>query len=266
MVMKEEDLPALLDRVAGVVGARMDELFRLVEIVHRRVTDIIDGIAERHQVPDRAALASIRPLLHELLATDQPLLEGFAVAVSSDTLIDAPRWLECWRRDKDGNSHFIKHVLNPESVGFYDYQSRDWFRAPIAAGHAVATGPYIDSGGIDVCTITLGIPLIAASGGTAVIGADLSIPGLEALLLRTLRTRRHQIILLAANERIVVSNSARHVTGARLRLTGAERIAHSVPVRSLDPRRLPWRIVGLSTTPATNPSPEANESCRPTCR
>ena len=251
--MEEEDLPALLDRVGGVIGARMDELFRLVEIVHRRVTDIIEGIAERHRVPDRAALASIRPLLQELLATDQPLLEGFALAVSSDTLIDAPRWLECWRRDNDGNSHFIKHVLNPESVGFYDYQSRDWFKAPIAAGHAVATGPYIDAGGIDVCTITLGIPLIAASGGTAVIGADLSIPGLEALLLRTLHTRRHQVVLLAANERVVVSNSARHVTGARLRLTGAERITHSVPVRSQDPRRLPWRVVGLSAAAHHSP-------------
>ena len=244
--MDEDDLPALLDRVAGVIGSRMDELFRLVEIVHQRVTDIFDGIAERHRVPDRAALASVRPLLQELLATDEPLLVGIDVAVSPDTLIDASRWLECWRRDTDGNSHFIKHVLNPESVGFYDYQSRDWFTAPIAARHAVATGPYIDAGGIDMCTVTLGIPLIAATGGTAVIGADLSIPGLETLLLRSLRTRRHQIVLLAANERVVVSNTARHVTGALLRLTGGERITHSVPVRSQDPRRLPWRVVGLS--------------------
>jgi methyl-accepting chemotaxis protein-like sensor len=246
MVMEQEDLPALLDRVGGVIGSQMDETFRLVEIVHRRVTDIIDGIAERRRVPDRAALASIRPLLQELLATDQPLLEGFAVAVSPDILLDAPRWLECWRRDRDGHSHFVKHVLNPESVGFYDYQSRDWFKTPIAAGHAVTTGPYIDAGGIEVCTVTLGIPLIAASGGAAVIGADLSIAGLEALLLRTLHTRRHQVVLLAANERVVVSNTARHVTGALLRLTGAERITHSVPVRSQDPRRLPWRVVGLS--------------------
>ena len=95
----------------------MDELFRLVEVVHRRVTDIIEGIAERHRVPDRAALASVRPLLQELLATDQPLLEGFAVAVSEDTLSDATRWLECWRRDNDGNSHFIKHGLTPNPWG-----------------------------------------------------------------------------------------------------------------------------------------------------
>ena len=82
--------------------------------------------------------------------------------------------------------------------------------------------------------------------GTAVIGADLSIPGLEALLLRTLHTRRHQVVLLAANERVVVSNTARYVTGSRLRLADSERISHSVPVRSQDPERLPWRVVALS--------------------
>jgi hypothetical protein len=250
--MADEDLPVLLDRVGGVIGSRMDELFRFVEIVHRRVTDICERMAERHRIPDRAELAAIRPLLQELLAADEPLLEGIGVAVSSDTLSDAPRWLEWWRRDTDVNSHFIKHVLNPESVGFYDYQSRDWFTAPIAAGHAVATGPHIDVGGIEACTITLGLPLIAASGGAAVIGADLSIPGLEALLLRTLHTRRHQVVVLAANERVVVFNSARHVTGSRLRLTGAERITHSAPVRSLDPRRLRWRILALSA--AAHPS------------
>ncbi|WP_396899330.1 cache domain-containing protein [Mycolicibacterium sp.] len=246
MDVAEDDLPALLDRVAETVGSRMDELFGLVEIVHRRVSDILDEFAERHRTPDRAALAAVRPLLHELLAADEPLLEGFDMAFGSDTLSDTTRWLECWRHDADGNSYFVKHILNPESVGFYDYQSHDWFTAPIAAGHAVTTGPYIDVGGIDVCTITLGIPLKAASGGTAVIGADLSIPGLEALLLRTLRTRRHEVVLLAANERVVVSNSARHVTGSRLRLADSERVEHSVPVRSQDPQRLPWRVVGLS--------------------
>lgn len=261
--MGEEDLPVLLGRVGGVIGFRMDELFRFVEIVHRRVGEIAEHMAERHRIPDRAALATIRPLLQELLAADEPLLEGIGVAVGPDMLIDAPRWLEWWRSDSDGNSYFIKHMLNPESVGFYDYQSRDWFKAPIAAGHAVATGPYIDAGDIEACTVTLGLPLIAASGGTAVIGADLSISGLEALLLRTLRTRRHQVALLAANERVVVSNSARHVTGSRLRLTGAELIAHSVPVRSTDPRRLPWRVIALR---ATHPGQEEDEPCRPTYR
>jgi hypothetical protein len=246
MDVADDDVPALLDRVAGVVGTRMDELYGLVEIVHRRVGEIIDGLAERHRAPDRAALASVRPLLHELLAADQPLLEGFDMAFGSDTLSDTTRWLECWRRDGDGNSYFVKHILNPDSVGFYDYQCHDWFTAPIAAGHPVTTGPYLDVGGIDVCTITLGIPLRAASGGTAVIGADLSISGLEALLLRTLNTRRHQVVLLAANERVVVSNSARHVTGSRLRLADSERIELSVPVRSRDPQRLPWQVVALS--------------------
>jgi hypothetical protein len=246
MDVDEDDLPALVARAATVFGDRLDGLFDLVEAVHHRVADVFDGFAERHRSPDRSALASARPLVRQLLATDQPLLEGFDMAVGPETLTDAGRWIECWRRDGAGDSYFVKHVLNPDAVGFYDYQSHDWFTAPLAAGHAVAIGPYIDSGGIDACTITLGMPLAVATGGTAVIGADLSIAGLEALLLRTLRTRRHQVVVLAANGRVIVSNSAHHVTGSLLRLADSERIEHSVDIPSRDPRRLRWRIVGVS--------------------
>lgn len=248
MQSDDDDLPALVGRVADVFGARIDELFGLVDTVHRRVADVFDDYSQRRRSPDRAALAAVRPLLHELLAADEPLIEGFDMAVGSETLRDADRWLECWRRDGQGSSYFVKHILNPNAVGFYDYQSHDWFTAPLRAGHPVAVGPYIDSGGIDACTITLGMPLTVSSGGSAVIGADLSIAGLEALLLRTLRTRRHQVVVLAANERVVVSNSARHVTGSRLRLDGSEAIGHSVVVASADPRRLPWTVVGVVQT------------------
>jgi hypothetical protein len=50
-------------------------------------------------------------------------------------------------------------------------------------------GPYVDAGGIEVYTVTLAMPLSWASGGDSVVGGDLFVPALEALLLRTLATR-----------------------------------------------------------------------------
>ena len=244
--MSDEPVDVLLPRVAAEIGARLDELFRRVEVVRRRAADIGERAAERHRRPDRASLVALRPLLQEILGEDEPLLEGIGVAVGTDTLADTPRWLEWWRRDGSGESHFIRHTLTPESVGFYDYQSREWFRQPIDRQRSIAVGPYVDAGGIEACTVTLALPLAWASGGDCVVGADLSVPALEALLLRTVATRRHAIVLLAANDRVIVSNTARHVTGSRLRLAGGEEVSASVAVPSSDPERLPWRLIALS--------------------
>lgn len=236
----------LVERAGAAIGTRLDAVYRSLDVIHHRVTGIVGTLAEQRRLPDRAALATIRPLLQDLLSVDDRLLEGIGVAVGPHTLADAQHWLEWWRSDGGGNSHFIKHVLTPESVGYYDYQALDWFQTPLTTGRASATGPYIDAGGIEICTVTLGLPIFPTTGGGAVIGADLSIRGLESLLLRTLHTCRQQVLLLAKNGRVIVSNSARHVTGARLHLAEGETIVHAVPVPSLEPHRLPWQVVGLA--------------------
>src|SRR5262249_8647783 len=154
--------------------------------VHRLVSDIADRAAEERKPLDRAALTGIRTLVRELLERGSTLLEGLGVAVGEGSLADTPRWSEWWRRDAKGQARFIRHVLDPDSVGFYDYQSRDWFRQPTTTARTCAVGPYVDSGGIDVCTVTLCVPVVFPSGAVSVVGGDLSIPGVETLLLRTL--------------------------------------------------------------------------------
>lgn len=258
--MSDVELDALLSRTAAVIGRRLDEVFRRVELVRRRVADIAERAAERQRRPDRAALTALRPLLQELLSEEEPVLEGIGVAVGTDTLADTPRWLEWWRRDPSGRSHFIRHTLTPDAVGFYDYHSREWFRQPISLQRAIAVGPYVDAGGIEACTVTLAMPLTWASGGDSVVGADLSMPALEALLLRTLATRQRSVVLLAANDRVVVSNTARHVTGARFRLSSGEGISSTVTVPSSDAERLPWRLVGLSESGRLTAATDRNDT------
>ncbi|OPF77326.1 hypothetical protein VT50_0221380 [Streptomyces antioxidans] len=229
-----------------MLAGRIDAAFADVDTVRRRVVEIATQAAERRTALDRAALTDIRPLLLDLLAHDGTLFESLGVAVSGTSLSDTPRWLEWWRRDGRNKAQFISHALNPDSVGFYDYQSREWFRLPVTTRRPHAVGPYVDAGGIEVCTVTLAIPIALPSGSVSVAGGDLSIAALEALLLDTLGTRAHKVVLLAANGRVVTSNTARYVTGSRLRADGPQATPDQiVPIPSADPHRLPWQLLAM---------------------
>lgn len=242
--VNDAQLHGLLENTASHLGQRLDELFGLVDLVRVRVTDLAGRAAEHRKPFDRAALATIRPLLQDILRRDEPLLEGIGVAVDQDSLSDAPRWLEWWRRDGADESHFVAHVLDPRAVGFYDYQSREWFVHPLADDHPRAIGPYVDAGGIDVYTVTLTIPVPLATGGRVVVGGDVSISGLESYMLDQLGFRRPPVALVG-NDRVIVSNSGRYVSGSRLRPQTT--IVHTVAVHATCDDRLSWRLVVLAT-------------------
>jgi len=241
--MSHDERDSLLSRTAGTLADHIDAAFADVDAVRCRVIEIANESAEQQRPLDRTALAGIRPLLLDLLARDGALFESLGVAVSGTCLSDAPRWLEWWRRD-GGKAQFISHALNPDSVGFYDYQSREWFRLPVTTRRSCSIGPYVDAGGIEVCTVTLAIPIELPSGSISVAGGDLSIGALEALLLKTLGTRAYRVVLLAANGRVITSNTARYVTGSRLRKGEAQAVPDRVVgVPSADPHRLPWQLL-----------------------
>ncbi|PBC49876.1 hypothetical protein CJ179_11225 [Rhodococcus sp. ACS1] len=244
--VNDEELNALLETTAAAIGKRIDGLFQFVAEVRARVDDVAARAAEHRKPLDRTALATIRPLVQNILQRDEPLLEGIGVAVGREALVDTPRWLEWWRRDTADSSHFVRHILNPDAVGFYDYQSREWFVHPIEQQRPLAIGPYVDAGGIEVCTVTLTMPLPLATGDVSVVGGDLSIPAMEHLLLESLGTLRPPIALVAANDRVIVSNSARYVTGSRLRPNTT--VVRTVPVPSPDPERLRWRLLVLDNS------------------
>ncbi|MFG2860714.1 hypothetical protein [Streptomyces sioyaensis] len=244
--MSHNDRDSLLSRTAETLAGHIDAAFADVDAVRRRVIEIATEAAEQQRALDRTALAGIRPLLLDLLGHDGTLFESLGVAVSSTCLSDTPRWLEWWRRDGGSKAQFISHALNPDSVGFYDYQSREWFRLPVTTHRSCAIGPYVDAGGIEVCTVTLAIPIELPSGSLSVAGGDLSIGALEALLLETLGTRAHKVVLLAANGRVITSNTARYVTGSRLPTGEAQTVPDRVVgVPSADPHRLPWQLLAM---------------------
>lgn len=242
----QDDVTGLLRRTAEHLGHVLDAAFDTVELVRQR-TEAVLG-ADRGATT-RLALTALHPLFRSVLAQQPNPLEGVGVAVGPGALSDTERWLEWWRRGPDGAASFTRHVLDPGALGFYDYQSRPWFRTPLEAGHEVAVGPYLDAGGCDVYTTTLATPLVLGPGQDLVVGGDLDMARLEATFLQEVGRRRPAVALLAATDRVVVSNTALLTSGSRVPAPVKEAVQAEVAVPSRVPGRSSWRLVALEQQP-----------------
>jgi len=234
--MTADPLSEVLGRTAHAVASRIGEVFDDLWAIEAKIAA---AAASMPPAPGRAHFSFLQPLFQELLLRHAPLIEGGGIAYQPGTLADAELWLEWWRAQAPGAAKFIAHDLNPRSIRYYDYANRDWFRIPAAAGHAVAIGPYVDMGGININTVTLTVP--ARTGhGTHVLGLDVSLSALEAIFLRAVQTPEPTIILVGSNARIIASNSSRMVIG---KLADLEKAVLNVPLAPEKYDQLPWHLV-----------------------
>ncbi|MEH3078576.1 MAG: cache domain-containing protein [Quadrisphaera sp.] len=232
----------LLHRTGERLGSAIDAAFDAVEAVRERTAEVL---ASSGRAASRSSLTALHPLFRSVLAPRPNPLEGVGVAVGPGVLADTDRWMEWWRRGPSGEPAFATHVLDPSALGYYDYQARPWFRAPIDSGRQVAVGPYLDAGGCDVYTTTLTVPLVVAPGAELVVGGDLDMAWLEAAFLEQVGRRRPAVALLAANDRVVVSNTALLTSGSRVPPQLKDAVEVEVPVPSRVPGRSSWRLVSL---------------------
>ncbi|TNM67759.1 hypothetical protein FHN55_10155 [Streptomyces sp. NP160] len=240
--MDREEVTDLLRRTGEQLGRAVDDAFGSVELVRQRAAVVLsaDGGAS-----PASSLAALHPLFRRLLAAEPNPLEGIGVAVCAGVLADTDRWMEWWRRGPSGEVAFAKHVLDPSALGFYDYQSRPWFRSPLEAGGQVVVGPYLDAGGCDVYTTTLAAPLALPGGREVVVGGDLDMAWLEAAFLRGVGRRTPAMALVAGNDRVVVSNTALLTSGSRMPQRLKDDLQVDVPVPSGVPGLSSWRLVAL---------------------
>jgi hypothetical protein len=234
--MTTDSLSEVLERTAQAITSRIGRVFDELQSIEAQ---LVAAAANAPAVPERAEFSFLRPLFEEFLVRNSPLIEGGGIAYQPGSLGDAEHWLEWWRMQATGRPTFIGHDLNPGSIRYYDYATREWFKIPSAGGHAIAVGPYVDMGGIDVNTVTLAVPA-RTSHGTHVLGCDVSLSTLETIFLRAVRTIDPTIILVGRNGRIIASNSSRLVIGTRADLDAAKETMPLVP-ESYD--LLPWNLV-----------------------
>lgn len=234
--MSTGSLNETLQRTAQAVASSIERVFEELQAVK---TELLAETEHMPAVPQSTHFSFLQPLFESLLERNSPLIDGGGVAFEPDSLKDARYWLEWWRMQPSGHPKFIGHDLNPGSIRYYDYATRDWFKVPAAAGRPVAVGPYIDMGGIDVNTVTLTVP-VQTSHGTHVLGCDLSLSALEGIFLRAIRTLDPSVVLVGRNGRIIASNSPWQVIGTRANMDAA---LETLPVDQDNYDVLPWNLL-----------------------
>ncbi|MFJ5696052.1 cache domain-containing protein [Arthrobacter sp. NPDC093125] len=195
-------------------------------------------------IPRRAEFLFLKQELSRFIQLHSDLIIGAGIAYAPGSLPEAPHWLEWWRAQPKGEPKFVTHDLNPDSLNYYDYTTREWFKLPSSTGRPVAVGPYVDLGGINVSIITLCVPAPTAQG-THVLGCDLPLVKLEKVFLRALQIREPAVVLLGPNGRVIASNNARIATGTLLPPEDIEQAEASLDITAGQPSRLPWKLISL---------------------
>lgn len=226
------------EAISSSVGGVFDDLEKIAATVAAVATQAQDA-------PRRSAYAFLKRDLATFINRHSALIVGAGIAYAPGSLPEAPLWLEWWRgAQAGGEPRWVTHDLNPESLNYYDYTTREWFATTSAKGSPVAVGPYVDIGGINVNIITLCVPAPTPQG-THVLGCDLTLAKLEGVFLRALQLQDPTVVLLGPTGRVIASNNARIASGTLFLEEDLKQVDRSVEVSSTSPARLPWRLITL---------------------
>jgi hypothetical protein len=236
-----ESVPETLERTAKALSTSINAVFTDLEKIGSAVSAAADAA---EGTPRRSNFLFLKQELAGFIRLHSRLIVGAGIAYAPGSLPEVPNWLEWWRAQPKGEPKFVTHDLNPESLNYYDYTTREWFTLPSSTGRPVAVGPYVDFGGINSSIITLCVPAPTAQG-THVLGCDLPLARLEGIFLRALQIREPAVVLLGPNGRVISSNHAAIASGTLLPLQDIERASITVDVTAGKPSRLPWKLLSL---------------------
>ena len=97
-------------------------------------------------------------------------------------------------------------------------------------GRPWTQGPYVDSGGADDYIVTFAVPVYVNGQFAGVTGADVEVAALERHLAPWLVASGEQSMVINAERRVIVSNSAAHIVGDVLPASAAPQVAQLRPV------------------------------------
>jgi hypothetical protein len=216
-------------RAAAAVSGVVEGVFDTVAPVHAAALDVLTGGPPGQ---DGALEATVRRLLHE----PEQIAVGMGLVVAPRPERGLPLRLHWWQVDQGEELRALTPDLRPESVGFYDYATSEWFAVPERTGNRHVVGPYVDVHGTGRYILTFTEPITVDGTFLGVAGADVSVTRFEAHLLAVLGMPEHPVLLLSDEGRVVLSTSAEWVVGSRLP-AGAE------PGEGVVVPSTPWRLV-----------------------
>jgi hypothetical protein len=179
----------------------------------------------------RGDLAPVEPLVRSLLGDAETRLHGAGFVAAPNMLTDAPWWLEWFAWDGGRGIQRLVPETNPSGAHFFDYTLMPWYAGPAGSHGRLITGPYVDYLCTDDYTLTFTEAVLHADLVFAgVAGADVRVIAVEEEFLGPLRASSRLLVLVNRLGRVVVSNSARLLSGTLVdELDMPELFAHGDP-------------------------------------
>jgi hypothetical protein len=199
-----------------VTGGPAAVLEPVVALIHR-VFGAVDRLRECVTGgPGDAGFLQAR--VRELLAEHHDITVGMGMIAAPGTAMRVRRRILWWQDLGGAEPTALPVDLNPHSLGFYDYGTADWFSVPRESGGQYVGGPYVDVHGTDRYLLTFTVPVVVGGEFLGVVGADVPVTRMETHLLRAWRSLAMNVVIVNADDRVVVGNTAAALPGTRHRL------------------------------------------------
>ncbi|MGO2519602.1 MAG: cache domain-containing protein [Microbacterium sp.] len=138
---------------------------------------------------------------------------GFIAAI--DLLTDAHSHLAWWQGEDRRQLVLASQTVNKENI---DYSELEWYRVPMSTGEPHVAGPHVDYLCSDEYTITIAVPASVEGTLIGVAGVDVLVSAVERELTPRFTTLgSHQVTVVNAFDRVVISTDPRHATGDSVR-------------------------------------------------
>lgn len=222
-----------------------DVVLDLIEDIFGAITPIHDAAVEGYRAAHQRGeplsgrdITALREPICDLLRRPDAAVVGLGFIAAPGSLADEPLRLEWWQRA--GASATLAQLevdLNPDSLGFYDYEAAEWFTVPRKTRRRHVVGPYVDVHGTGRYIITAVMPVVCDEAFLGVAGADVPVNQFEARLLRQIGVRDLELVIVNSQQRVVLSTTSKWLTGSLVPADEAGSDTPSLPVRDS-----PWRL------------------------
>jgi hypothetical protein len=201
------------------------------------LTELASGVEQTlHGAGSRSSLTTkdlfaVKAAAEEFLDKHRAC-EGAGVVIQPG-IIGAEGAVEWWIRATDDTTRRLLVTLTPQTTGFYDFETLEWFRNVVDTGRPTLTGPYVDYLGMDKYIITTTVPFRLDEKIIGAAGCDIEIRSLESALMPLLRRIDDDAALVTNTGRILLGNSGRFLVGNRVGELPATSQSSDLPVHEL---------------------------------